>query len=60
LIWVLRNHCSCQTASTPDNRCHEEAMMLKTGEKAPSLVATSYEGGSYSLGALGKRTVLWL
>jgi len=33
--------------------------MLKTGDRVPSMVATSYEGESLDLSSLGKRTVLW-
>jgi hypothetical protein len=33
--------------------------MLKSGDKAPSLVATSYERNSVNLSALRTRTVLW-
>lgn len=33
--------------------------MLTAGEKAPAMVATSYDGRVFDLGAPGRRTVLW-
>ncbi|MEZ5125404.1 MAG: hypothetical protein R2826_04030 [Thermoleophilia bacterium] len=33
--------------------------MLQSGDKAPAVVGTSYDGREYSLGAPGRRTVLF-
>jgi peroxiredoxin len=33
--------------------------VLKEGEKAPSVIGTSYDGAAYDLGAPGRPTVLF-
>jgi peroxiredoxin len=33
--------------------------VLKVGDRSPAVTGASYDGGTFDLGAPGKRTVLW-